>query len=243
MSKKLINVGDIFGTWTVIGLEENDRKYNYNYICKCECGNKKAIRKDVLLNLMYPKCDKCLSNGIIDRKMDLITSRWSSTLNGKLVTSRLDVGRQYAWTCSEGHTYSKSILLLNKECPVCEQVAHRDHNKKQLVQSFNMIVDYIDEVTAEVFENVVISIDEENLVIWAEINDVIILMLPNVHKRFNEGTHETKSEYYDILSKIKGHKTRATQSTKEHIFLDLDLNTKDIKKILGVLGIVKSKTM
>lgn len=242
MAKRLVEIGDRFGTWVVIGLEENDRKYNYNYICKCDCSNVKMIRKDKLVNFTYPKCDKCLSNGTIERKWNLIKSRWNSKTNGALVYSELELKRHYMWNCPEGHTYKDSIFMLDEECPKCREIKFGEMMIERNKSWFNGIIDYLDNVCNTVWEDMYeIKIDESAMVIWLEINDFIVVMIPKVHRNYNEVLHGTKSEYYQLLANIKGYKQSATEDDREHIFLDLNLAQKDFEKIKLILGIVNAK--
>lgn len=242
MAKRLVNIGDRFGTWEVIGLEENDRKYNYNYICKCDCGNVRMIRKDKLVNFLFPKCDKCLSNGTIDRKWDLIKSRWNSTINGALVHSNLELKKHYAWNCPEGHVYMDSIFMLEEECPKCRELKLGSLRIERNKAMFDSIIDYLEHVCNKVWEdNFEIKIDEKALVIWLEVNGFIVVMIPTIHRSYNEVVHGTKPEYYQLLANIKGYKQSATGDDREHIFLDLNLNQKDFEKIKLILGIVNSK--
>ena len=242
MVKRLVNIGDRFGTWEVIGLEENDKKYNYNYICKCDCGNVRMIRKDKLVNFLFPKCDKCLSNGTIDRKWDLIKSRWNSTINGALVHSNLELKKHYAWNCPEGHVYMDSIFMLEEECPKCRELKLGSLKIERNKVMFDSIIDYLEHVCSKVWDDdFEIKIDEDALVIWLEVNGFIVVMIPKIHRSYNEVIHGTKPEYYQLLANIKGYKQSATSDDREHIFLDLNLNQKDFEKIKLILGIVNSK--
>lgn len=241
MAKRLVEIGDRFGTWVVIGLEENDKKYNYNYICKCDCSNVRMIRKDRLVNFTYPRCNKCQSNGIIDMKWELIKSRWNSKINGVLVYSQLQLKKHYTWNCPKGHIYRDSIFMLEDECPKCKE----ERLKKKFLESkrtwFNVIIDYLDVVCSKLWDDVSIKIDEDVFVIWLEVNGFIVVMIPTMHNVYNEVLHETKSEYLNIKEKIIGYKNMAKADTREHIFLELNLIEKDFKKIKSVLGIVNSK--
>ena len=242
MAKRLVEIGDRFGTWVVIGLEENDKKYNYNYMCKCDCGNVQIIRKDKLVNFTYPKCNKCLSNGMIDRKWDLIKSRWNSKINGALVHSNLEIDAYYTWNCPEGHIYRESVFALDKECPKCKKLRTSKLRLEQSKDWYNRIVDYLVSVCEEVWgDNYSIKLDEDALVIWLEVNEFIVVMTPRMHSSFNEIIHETKSNYYQILANIKGYKQSAKEDVREHIFIDLTLGKKDLEKIKLILGIVKGK--
>lgn len=242
MVKRLINVGDKFGTWEIIGLEENNKKYNYNYMCKCECGNVRMIRKDKLVNFTYPKCDKCLSNGTIDRKWDLIKSRWNTTINGVLVYSGLELKKHYTWNCPEGHIYKDSIFMLEEQCPKCRELQLGKVKVERNKLWFNQTIDYLENVCDKVWkDDFQIKIDEDAMVIWLEVNGFIIVMIPNVHKSYNEVVHKNKSNYYQLLANIKGYKQSAIDDSREHIFTDLNLNKKDLEKIKSILGIVNSK--
>lgn len=242
MVKRIVNIGDRFGTWVIIGLEENDKKYNYNYMCKCDCGNVRMIRKDKLVNFLYPKCDKCLSNGTIDRKWDLIKSRWNTTINGALVHSELELKKHYAWNCPEGHVYKDSIFMLGEICPKCMELEMSEKNKKANRAWFDGIIDYLESVCSRIWnDDFEIKIDEDAMVIWLEVNGFIVVMIPKVHKSYNEVLHGTKSDYYQLLANIKGYKQSAIDDSREHIFMDLNLSQKDFEKIKLILGLVKSK--
>lgn len=241
MSKRIVEIGDVFGSWKVIGLEINERKYNYNYICKCDCGNKKVIRKDKLVNFTFPKCEKCLNNGIIDRKMDIIRSRWNTLVNGKLVLSDLDVLKSYSWKCEHGHIYQSNLLLLNEICPICKSKSDNIKNIERMQKNFDLLVDYLDKVCDEVFDDVNISIDEDLFLIKLEINDFIIFMSPKIHRSYNEISHGTKNNYYNILNTINAFKKSVVEDQREHIFIELILDTKDKAKVFESLKHVAAK--
>lgn len=181
MAKRLVEIGDRFGTWVVIGLEENDKKYNYNYICKCDCSNVRMIRKDRLVNFTYPKCNKCQSNGIIDIKWKLIKSRWNSKINGALVYSQLQLKRYYTWNCPKGHIYRDSIFMLEDECPKCKEERLKEDFLESRKTWFDVIIDYLDVVCSELWDDVSIKIDEDIFVIWLEVNGFIVVMLSLIH--------------------------------------------------------------
>lgn len=53
-------IGKRFGKLTVIGFSRRDKRYNYRYICKCDCGN---IKEVVLSNLLRGNTTSCGCSG------------------------------------------------------------------------------------------------------------------------------------------------------------------------------------
>lgn len=205
MSKRSVDIGDKFGTWTVIGFEENNKKYNYRFMCQCECGNKKVIRKDNLLSYSFAKCDKCLSMGLIHNKKDLINSRWDDIINGKMKSyTSLDTNKKYAWKCEHGHSYSTSILMLNEHCPRCKAIEEKDGFIEELNYNFDKTVNFIDEVTSDVFTSDEIKIEvEDSLKIMRIIfREYKLICVPYIHLQYNELIHRDKAEYLDIKQLI-----------------------------------------
>lgn len=205
MPKKSVDIGDTFGTWTVIGYEENSRKYNYNFMCQCTCGNKKVIRKDTLLGYSFAKCDKCLSMGLINSKKDLINSRWNDIINGKMGSySSLDTNKKYSWRCEEGHTYTTSIVMLNEHCPRCVALEEKDGIVETLHGNVDKTVDFLDEVTSEIFTSDEIKIEVENStkIVRILFKDYKLVCVPYIHMQFNEIIHRDKAEYLGIKQLI-----------------------------------------
>lgn len=57
-----IEPGDKFGRWTVIrfaGIRESGGVKTKNYLCRCECGVEKEVRKGNLLNELSTQCSEC----------------------------------------------------------------------------------------------------------------------------------------------------------------------------------------
>lgn len=242
MAKRLINIGDKFGSWTVIGLEENDKKYNYNYICKCDCGNLTMIRKDKLVDSSFPACKKCPSNFTINKKWDLIQKQWDTLTNGKLVLSELDTNKFYFWKCEHGHRYKAVIGSISEKCPICIATKVEREIISTKIRNFTNVVSYFEKVCEELGLKTTLTVDPEILTVHAVVNDFIIYMSPAVHTAFNIAVHETKSVYYEISSKIKSAKKEIIKDSREHIFISLDLVLKrDIDKIKNILAIVKDR--
>jgi len=56
--------GKIFGKLIVIKYIETDKRGNSRWLCRCECGNKKIIYRQHLINGNTRSCG-CLRNGIV----------------------------------------------------------------------------------------------------------------------------------------------------------------------------------
>lgn len=205
MSKRSVDIGDKFGTWTVIGYEENDRRYNYRFMCQCECGNKKVIRKDKLLGYSFAKCDKCLSMGLINNKKDLIESRWDGIINGKMKSyTSLDTNKKYAWKCEKGHSYWTTILMLNEQCPRCKAIEEKDGFIETMYNNFDKTVRFIDEVTSDIFtsDEIRIEVEHSTKIMRIIFKDYKIICIPYIHMQFNEIIHRDKSEFLAIKKLI-----------------------------------------
>lgn len=243
MAKSIIEIGDIFGSWTVIGLEQNSRKYNYNYICKCTCGFERPIRKDKLLSFKYPKCDKCASYQLILEKSNIIKALWDKELNGRLRSLKdLNLDEKYNWKCSNGHTFKSNIRFLNG-CSVCNDLLHSDSIKEVLQMNYEGLVRFIDDVTHETFDNVKIAVHDDYHILWIEFKDTIVLAIPKYCRTFNYVLHETKQKFLEVLSYTNKLIDLAVDSDKEHIVIDIThVETKQDKSdILKILGHIKKK--
>lgn len=238
MAKKLVNIGDKFGTWEVIGMEENDRKYNYNYICKCSCGHKKMIRKDKLVNLTFPLCEKCKSNSLIKQKWDIIKQKWDKNVNGRLIVSELEVRKKYMWKCPKGHLYYDTIETLGDSCPVCYDLLNREYILEKNRESFEYAINFTRRICEQVCNDTLVTVlDADLMVVKVEVNDFIVLMFPNHYSRFNSILHGDKMEYFNKLGQIKKYQNSIVSDEREHIFLELSLNpTFDSIKIENILS-------
>ena len=76
----MLYVGQRFNKWTVISFEGC---YNNLYLCKCDCGKLKSLRRWNLINNKTQSCQSCRLKGktsgnkIKDRKTALINTRYA----------------------------------------------------------------------------------------------------------------------------------------------------------------------
>ena len=243
MSKKSIEIGDVFGTWTVIAHEENsDKKYNYNYLCQCDCGNKKVIRKDKLLNYSFGRCDRCLSMSIINNKKDLIKSRWNDIINGKLINyTKLDTNKKYSWRCEHGHTYESSIMMLNNQCPKCKSLEEIEDVLEEIYLNFDKLVYLIDEVTLDIFgSDMTIEIEGVSRIMRMIFNDYVVVCVPYLHMQYFEGVHGSKKNFMEIQGIIRDLYKEFPEKELIKVELTMDYNA-DRRTMVDVLKHLKSR--
>lgn len=225
MSKKEVRIGDKFGTWEVIGHEENNRKYNYYYIAKCDCGNKKVFRKDTLTDGKFSKCKKCDSVSLLHQKKDLISKKWNTLINGAMPSlNKLEVNKKYSWRCEDGHTYESSILMLNEKCPKCVELWEKGTRLQIIQESFEMLVEFLDGVASHGFGNEIFKIEADYgyKIMRITYDDFVLVCVPKYHKQYNQIIHRDKREFLEIQKYINDLSTADPKRTTIHIELYLD---------------------
>ena len=126
MEKLKLNVGDIFGEWTVIDVDRFSKNGHTYVQCQCSCGTIKDIASTALLRGKTSSCKSC---------------------SARRRTIKLEVGSKYKhWTILEGPIYKNSTayykvkcdcgteshklpteLLSNNKCFQCENCAHKEN--------------------------------------------------------------------------------------------------------------------
>lgn len=111
---KIIKIGDKFGYWTVLELNSSKTTHRYKYhLCECECGNKKEVYKDNLINKQSTKCRKCATeltftknnpnitrtNKIIKSVKSIIGKKFKNFTVLKVVKSTLFSGMAFDYLC------------------------------------------------------------------------------------------------------------------------------------------------
>ena len=83
--KKVINVGDIFGDWLVIGKSPSSigRGYHQYYECSCSCGNKCHVRSDSLTSKKSKSCGCDYARGV-HKYVGMKFDRWTITGIGRM---------------------------------------------------------------------------------------------------------------------------------------------------------------
>lgn len=126
MKKTNVAIGDKFGTWTVIkASSDTSKKYNYNYICRCDCGAEKEFSKYNLLRDKQAVCKKCLDKTTDKEKYNEFLKMISN--KGIIsITNDIDVDVEYLLKCDKGHSFKSTFKKFNG-CPVCK----RKHTREQ----------------------------------------------------------------------------------------------------------------
>ena len=84
-TKKVINVGDIFGEWIVLGRSPSSigRGHHKYYECSCSCGNKCHVRSDSLTSKKSKSCGCDRTRGIY-RYLGKKFNRWTIISLGEM---------------------------------------------------------------------------------------------------------------------------------------------------------------
>lgn len=143
MKKTDVAIGDKFGTWTVIKASSDDnKKYNYNYLCRCDCGAEKEFSKYNLLRGKQAVCKKCLETTSDKEKYNQFLKMIS---NKGIVseTENIDANVEYLLKCDVGHGFKSSLKKFNG-CPVCKRQHTREQRNVKLAnEGVNFVNTYL----------------------------------------------------------------------------------------------------
>lgn len=128
-------VGDKFKKLTVVGFLEMDKKYGQLYVCMCDCGNKKIVRRTDLINGMVRSCGCLLKERYGKLKLP-DNARFINSIitNYKTHAKKLDV----CWDL----TFDIIKELIAKPCFYCGVLnsnTYTGHDDKQRKFSYNGI--------------------------------------------------------------------------------------------------------
>lgn len=223
MPKEII--GKRFGSWTVLDQAESDRKYNYYYNCRCDCGNTHIFRKDKLLDCSFSICNKCNGESILHKKS--VSEFWDRNMNGDLVIEELSVKKNYLWKCPVGHIWKESILRLTKECPKCLELKYEDILNTYRNENFRFVINYLKAVAMNLDLEFCIQ-DEDYDILYAQllIGDNVVVLYPKAHDSFNQSYHKSKVKFFSTKQKIQ-FKIKQLENWYE---IKLDLNKNNDKK-------------
>lgn len=137
----MIEKPKLYATWKILS---NDADRKENVICECIiCGEKKSIYKYALRSGLYPLCQKCGYNSLIEMNINRINKFWNTDLNGPFNKHNVIVGKRkrFWFKCPNGHNFRKTIKnFCLVGCPSCncETVTPfmANSNKTQKIFSF-----------------------------------------------------------------------------------------------------------
>lgn len=226
--KDIVNIGDTFENWTIYAKEVSEKKYNYNFLCKCSCGSTRTIKKHDLVNRNLPTCQECKNRGIINVKYELIKTQWHKTMNRKELPhpDLLDVKTNYWFECSEGHVYLSTIQNLSRECPVCVEDVLRVRNLEKLTKAYDKLVDYIAELLEIIAPQATIETLDDLYLLKVTIpeKDFQILIYPKFHMKHNKLVHKDKKSFLDALNNINQIKDSMDSSQYRIAEFEIDLD-------------------
>lgn len=114
-NRKPISPGTQFNKWTVIRKGGKDRNGQTLYVCRCECGNIKAIRKTELLSGHSKSCGCIVKEMLIERN------------TGKVSPKRLDLtGKRFGNLVALEFAYTKNKRTFWKCKCDCGNIAEVD---------------------------------------------------------------------------------------------------------------------
>jgi len=106
-NKKIINIGETFLSWEVIGLA-NPKKYRYKVKCT-ECSVEREFIKYNLLKGSYAPCKTCGYKKV--KNIPLIKRHWNCELNGIIFDKpeNFSLTQSYWFICNKGHNFKSNI--------------------------------------------------------------------------------------------------------------------------------------
>ena len=58
LTGSVINIGDQYGSWTVLAIDETPRPSRQRYyLCRCVCGTERSVHRSALGSGISPNCD------------------------------------------------------------------------------------------------------------------------------------------------------------------------------------------
>lgn len=240
--KYIVDIGDRFGNWVVYGKEVNNEKYNYNFLCECDCGAKRIINKHTLLNNEKIICTECKNNITLEKKYDLVKQLWNTSLNRKQVPKicDLNISEEYWFNCPKGHIYKTTIQKLHAgDCPVCVEEVISQKKRDKYKENFDKLIDFFSLVSEEVHPKATLEILEDDFICRFKIPElnIAMLILPKIHKNFDRLIHKDKNKFLSLKQMIiKLEKELVADGSLEPVVIDCDLDfAKDSVRLLEIL--------
>jgi len=112
-----------FGKLTVIKEAGRNKFGKVNWMCECECGNRKIINSNALLTNNTKSCGKC---NLLIKTGSKIIDEWDSDKNKETDIFNVTVGenKKYWWICKKcGNSWSATVhnRFTNRSgCPKCK---------------------------------------------------------------------------------------------------------------------------
>ena len=134
--EKTLKIGDRIGKWTIIG----DSIPNAGYLCKCDCGTEKRVKKYYLINNKSKQCSNCRYEELWRKhvkvnKYDLSGEYgigWTTNTNKPFYfdKDKYDLVKSLTWSEASnhqiisGHTYLHLLIIGKENIPPKMVVEH-----------------------------------------------------------------------------------------------------------------------
>lgn len=140
-------IGKRFGLLTVLKFDSVAKGNKTVWLCKCECGNQKAVRNDCLISGSTKSCG-CLSKRRHDNNpnwkgyKEIGASFWQNIMFGATKTRKLDfnISMEYAWSIYEKQNKKCALTGL----PIRFQLKRGDYNATASLDRIDSSAGYIE---------------------------------------------------------------------------------------------------
>lgn len=134
-------IGNRVYTWEVVEKDTNDKKYNYDYKCKCnECGNEEIFNKHNFLAGKVSKCNVCEKKKVIEMNYEEFSNMFNEELNEENlpIPEEIVYNKEYTLICEKGHKFRTSIEKFSgcTKCKMSNSRKSRDIAKAEMGDNF-----------------------------------------------------------------------------------------------------------
>lgn len=221
--KSEISVGSIIKDWEVIEKVESNKKYSYEYRCRCiKCGNTRTYNKYYLNEDNSLECSKCVALEVARAKYEEFKSMCQEDIPK---VDNIDINKPYRLKCINGHTFISSLYKF-KSCIICGSYDKINKNINNIIKNKSELEKYIYNRLNDIME----FDNEENDISQRLVSSkymILINIICELDKKFNKEYHSSRSEFVRAISTNK--KINDAYKSKGYIIWDV-VSTGDAAK-------------
>lgn len=230
-NKKIINIGETFLSWEVIGLAD-PKKYKYKVKCT-ECGKEREFIKYNLLKGSYAPCKTCGYKKI--KNIPLIKKHWNYELNGLMFKNpeNFSLTHSYWFCCDKGHNFKSSIKDFDlSRCLGCHE---NPPNHPSKVEAREYALQYFNTVTIveepqpfllylDIFKTFIYLVEDDRFATYSNYFKSEAEMLEEI-KLINHLNYTTSKDGLGFI------KVEITRNLKENVDIFKELMLKLIHRV------------